>query len=517
MIYDIALIVYLLGSLLGLCLVFKKAGRSPWLALVPFWNLYLWVKICGKKWVWLLYFLIPGLNIFIFLLMVVETSRVFRRYSFWEQLLGVLFPFVYLPLLGLLPTEGGRWTATYHDPKVEKPMKVGEVRDWVEAVVFALIAVVLIRGYVFELFSIPSSSMEKSLLVGDHLLVSKMAYGPRVIQTPLSLPLVHNTLGGSTKSYLDWPHFSYHRYPGYTKVKRYDAVVFNFPAGDTVLKAFPGGQVTYYEAVRECGREAVLNGTAVYAGTNVGGIIVRPVDKREHYIKRCMGLPGETLQIIDQVVHINGKPVEMPEDAQVMYAVTFAAGFHPEKALDECGVSREDMERSGMFYDEMGNIHMMVPLSKGIAASLSGKSIVLSVEKVKNEPDSSMSLYPNAPGYYWSVDDYGPIHIPAAGETLKLTLENLPLYRRVITAYEGNSLEVRDGKIYINGQATSTYKVRQNYYWMMGDNRHCSQDSRFWGFVPEDHIAGKAKWVLWSRDKDHGGLRGRFLRNANAR
>ena len=511
MIYELLLMFYVLGTVLGLWFIFKKAGRAPWISLVPIYNIWVWLKVCNKgNWKWILSFLIPGINIFVFLLLVVETSRCFRRTNFLEQTFGVLMPFVYLPILGLSKYE-------YHDPQVDPPAKISEIRDWMEALVFALIAAVLIRGFVFELFSIPSSSMEKSLMVGDHLIVSKLAYGPRVIMTPLALPLMHNTIVGTQKnSYLDWPHLPYYRYPGYCHVKRYDAVVFNFPAGDTVLTNFLDGKYTYYEAVQEFGREAVLNGTAYHPVLGpLGEIKVRPVDKRENYIKRCMGLPGETLQIINKVVHIDGKPVELPTDAEFDYEVLIASGFNSEMILRECGVSSEDITDAPSGYDAAGNRLFHLPLSAELVGNLKAKSTVISVEPLDYPADSAQRLYPNAPGYYWSVDNYGPILIPAKGKALKLTLENLPLYRRVITAYEGNTLEVKNGKIYINGTATDSYTPKMDYYWMMGDNRHHSQDSRFWGFVPEDHIVGKAKRVLWSFGE--GKRLNRVMKNANAR
>ena len=510
MIYELLLLLYVVGTVLGLWFIFKKAGQAPWTALVPLYNIWVWLKVCNKGWKWIVGFLVPGINIFVFLLMVVETSRVFRRGNFLEQTFGVLMPFVYLPIMGL-----SQWQ--YHDPQVEPPAKISEARDWTEAIVFALIAAVLIRGFVFELFSIPSSSMEKSLMVGDHLIVSKLAYGPRVIMTPLALPLMHNTVvGTSVDSYLDWPQLPYYRYPGYTHVKRYDAVVFNFPAGDTVLSNFLDGKYTYYEAVQEFGREAVISGNAYHPVLGpLGKIKVRPVDKRENYIKRCMGLPGETLQIIDRVVHIDGKPVELPTDAEFDHEVLIASGFNPEIILRECGVSSEDIMDAPAGHDAAGNLVLRLPLSAEIIGKLKSKSTVIAVEPVDYPADSAERLYPNAPGYYWSVDNYGPILIPAKGQPLKLTLENLPLYRRVITAYEGNDLEVRDGKIFINGTATDSYTPKMDYYWMMGDNRHHSQDSRFWGFVPENHIVGKAKRVLWSFGE--GNRSNRIMKNANDR
>jgi signal peptidase I len=558
--YNIFVIIYFLGTLAGLWLVFRKtqpaarrwnamdedeklkamtatgtynqekakkhiehkyAEVAPWVSLVPLYNIVKWIRIVGKPWSWYIYCLIPGINIFIFLLLVSETARVFRRNNFLEMFLAILFPFVYLPWLGWSRHE-------YHDPCLEPPAKISEKRDWGEAVVFALVAAVLIRAFVFELFSIPSSSMEKSLLVGDHLMVSKMAYGPRAIMTPLSLPLVHNSLGGASKSYIEWPHLPYHRFPGFGKVKRFDAVVFNFPCGDTIVSSYPGCQRTYYEAVRTSGREAVLAGNGYFItgkdryGNELhepaGKVLTRPLDKREHYIKRCIGLPGEDLQIIDRVVYINGKPVEQPQDVQFMYTVTFAAGFNPERVLDECGVSRDDINFMNGGYDGYTPTVVMVPLSNAAAAELASKSITLSVEAVMDAPHAPADLFPNVPDIDWTVDNYGPVHIPAKGEVLKLTMDNLPFYRRVVTAYEHNTLEVRNGLIFINGQQTDSYTVKQDYYWMMGDNRHCSQDSRYWGFVPEDHIAGKAVLILWSWDKDHKRVRwNRTLMNTKSK
>ena len=514
MIYDILLLIYLVGTVAGLWFVFGKAGLAPWKALVPVYNIVLWIRLCGKSWRWYIYMFVPAVNVFCFLLLVQETARVFRRYSFWEQLAAALFPFVYLPWLGLDKK------CRYVDPRVEKPAKVGEGRDWLDAIVFALIAATIIRGNIFELYQIPSSSMEKSLLVGDHLMVSKLAYGPRVAMTPLSLPLMHNVvplIGG--KSYFDHPQLPYHRYWGYSEVKRFDAVVFNFPAGDTILSGFPDGKYTYYQALNDFGREAVWSGRQTIdigeGPVPLGKPVVRPLDKRENYIKRCIGMPGDTLEVRNHVVYINGRALQTPAEAQTTYLVVVdAIQARPQMMLHEVGVSYDDISAALYNAEQLGNAYgMVLPLTPTMASRLAKRYDVLDVQPIDAPADPT--LYPSLADSVQSIDNYGPVHIPAKGQVLQLDAKTLPMYRRVIEAYEGNTLEVRGDQILVNGQPATTYTVRQNYYWMMGDNRHHSQDSRYWGYVPEDHIVGRAKTILWSWDKDRQGLfkfRGRLFK-----
>ena len=518
MLYNIYLIVYLLGTLAGLWFVFRKAGIAPWKALVPGYNIVLWIRLCGKKWPWYIYILIPAVNVFNFLLLVVETARVCRRYNFWEQTLAVIFPWAYLPWLGLKPD------ITYIDPRVEKPRKEEGMRDWADALVFALVAAMIIRGMFIELYNIPSSSMERGLLVGDHVLVSKVAYGAKAVQTPLAVPLVHNVLpgtDGTVESYLDWIRLPYHRYPGLGHVKRYDAVVFHYPDGDTMCTALKSNR-SYHDMVRTYGREAVLqNRVTDEYGRHIelGEIRVRPVDKRENFIKRCIGMPGEEVQIVDQQVLIDGKPLAAPPDVQFTYGVLFDPIVNPTIVLSKMGVSMDDiqMAQDNMYFS--GTPFYILPLAPAMARQLANNYGVLDVQPIIHRIDSTqdnLQMFPNVEGNYWTIDNFGPVHIPAKGEVLHLTEENLPFYRRVIEVYEGNSLEVRDGRIFINGEETTDYTVKMNYYWMMGDNRHNSIDSRYWGFVPEDHVVGKAKWIYFSWDKDYKKIRwNRLLRRAS--
>ncbi|MCR4658793.1 MAG: S26 family signal peptidase [Bacteroidales bacterium] len=518
MIYDLLLILYFLGVVIGLFFVFKKAGVEPWKALIPLYNIVVWIKVCGKSWRWYIYFLIPAINVFCFLLLVVETAKCFRRYGFWEQTAAVIFPWLYMPVLGLSNLE-------YTNPADLPPHKVSEARDWLDAIVFALVAAVIIRGNMLEFYKIPSSSMEKSLLVGDYLMVSKMAYGPRVSMTPLSFPLVHNVLpltNGTVESYIKWPQLPYHRYCGFGEIKRFDAVVFNYPDGDTMCTAQFSNR-SYHDLVREYGKEAVETDRVYDRDGNrieIGKIRVRPVDKRENFIKRCIGLPGDDLQIVNQQVLINGTPIENPEHLQFTYAVLFKPQMsNPIKVLDELGVSQEDLYSALSVQNESHSPYLMMPLSRDVAAKLAARYDVADVQCLVFPPDSSDSrmLFPHAAGYNWSIDNFGPVHIPAKGETLHLTAANIELYRRLIEVYEGNTLSVDGETILINGEPTNTYTCRMNYYWMMGDNRHNSVDSRFWGFVPEDHIVGKASTIVFSRDKDHRKVRlNRLFKNASA-
>ncbi len=433
--------------------------------------------------------------------------------------------------------------------------------SWIDAIVFALVAVYFVNIYFFQNYTIPSSSLEKSLLVGDYLAVSKMSYGARVPQTPLHMPLCQHTLPfNAGKSYIDAVQWDYKRIHA-KQVPVNDIVVFNYPAGDTILTAEPY-QTRYYEFCygqgwdaytqkygldpsMPFGTQAYVNGRAVNMDAlsplqqravyeevyalgrsvmelnegQVGKIDWRPVDRRENYVKRCVGTPGQTLQIKDKIIYLDGKANKTPDNAQFNYLVWYKHEI-PQELAHELGISRDDLygqDGTGGLY--AGGFHGVgvLPLTQETKKALEAHTeLIDSIRPYKNVEDAM--LYPQNMNHHWSQDNYGPLWIPAKGKEIPggLTLKNLPIYERLIKVYEGNTLEVTvDGKIMINGKEAKNYTFQMDYYWMMGDNRHCSADSRYWGFVPEDHVVGKPTLIWMSLDPDRslfdGGIRWKRL------
>lgn len=376
----------------------------------------------------------------------------------------------------------------------KKGKKNHPVVEWLDALIFALVAVTAINIFLFQNFNIPTSSMEKSLLVGDYLFVSKVNYGPRLPNTPLSFPLVQHTLPltKDKKSYLTWIHRDYKRLAGLGSIHRNDPVVFNYPEGDTVSTVFQSN-ASYYYLIKQTGsRERVWNDEQ-----NFGKIVYRPVDKRENFIKRCVGIPGDSLQVIHNQLFVNGKPQDIVPKLQFNYKITTNGTQINRKKLESLGISHEDMD--GAF---MNGIYRL-PLDEDNVKALRELPNVMEVKKEEMlEGYSDGSTFPFTEEFKWNRDNYGPIWIPKKDVRIDLNLENLPLYERLIQVYEGNTVEVKDRLIYINGELSNSYTFKMDYYWMMGDNRHNSADSRFWGFVPEDHIVGKPLFIYFSLNKD---------------
>ncbi|MBK9389191.1 MAG: S26 family signal peptidase [Bacteroidetes bacterium] len=438
-----------------------------------------------------------GVAAFIYILVVIWIG------NFWLLIgLGIIFD--------MYVTEKVNWTFWK-----KRHGRNNAFIEWLDALIFAVIAVTLINIFLFQNYRIPTPSMEKSLLVRDHLFVSKLAYGPRMPNTPIAFPFTQHTMPiTNSKSWSDLVIWPYKRLAGGGIVKNNDPIVFNFPAGDTVV--LDEQATSYYEIVRRTARD--FKSRDVYTGSTIkpeefylqmarreiwgqNEMIYRPVDRRDNYVKRCVGIPGDTVTIIKGILYVNGKEVPDNTTQQTTYVVgTNGTTINP-KAFERLSISRADQSMlSGSAY--------LLPLTKANAETISKFTNVSEVSAVlAREGEWAPHIFPHNPAYKWNEDNYGPLWLPSTGSTVQLDTANICIYERIIDVYEDNDLKIENGTIYINGTPATSYTFKMGYYWMMGDNRHNSADSRYWGFVPEDHIVGKPKFIWLSLDKEATGLK----------
>lgn len=468
----ITLPLHLLNSF-GYYELFKKADKPQWYAFVPFLNTVTVLEIVGRKKIEVLLELIPFINIYVYIKVIIELLKCFGEKRLTQQIIGVLFSWIYLPVLAR--KESTRYLGTIDVLPVKEKTK-SVTKEWADAILFAVVAATLIRWLIMEAYTIPTPSMENSLLVGDFLFVSKFHYGTRTTTTPLQVPLTHQKIWFTNiPSYLEWIKLPQYRLPGISHVKREDVVVFNVPP----------------------------------AGLNEG--VNYPVDLKTNYIKRCVAIPGDTLFIQNKQVFANGKPISNPPEMQYSYLVT-AKGPINERNLEKYGLGPEDYNIVGRPAD--GTVQYIMFLTHKVAEEIKQSPYIVSVEienKIESDGAFPYSSYNNwydtegGPKKYfnWATDNFGPLWIPKKGATIAINDSTLMLYGNTIKLYDHNDdVKIEGGKLIIDGQEVKEYTFKQNYYFMMGDNRHNSLDSRFWGFVPEDHIVGKAFFIWLSLDKN---------------
>jgi len=497
----IIFIVATLGWHIGLYGMFKKAGIAPWKALVPFYNTWCMVEKMNLKKYWFFFQLVPIAGQFITIWITIKFVEHFGRFGVGHHALTVFLPFIYFPYLGFSKNE------RYAGEMVVSNYKKTVSREWIDAAAFAIVAATLIRTFVFEAYTIPTPSEEKTLLVNDFLFVSKWAYGPRIPNTPVAMPFVHHTIPFlNVRAYSEVIHIPYTRWFA-SPVKRNDAVVFNFPANDTLIndEVNWGSRATYYDAIRLAMRQnhcSEAQARSIVQEKFADLIITRPVDKRENFIKRCVAVAGDTMSVRDGKVYINGVQEEFFPDAEHYYRVKDVSKLMPnEDNLAAMGIHVRDLPEIGdISLSQDGKGYQLVNITNEEWKNLSAENKALFEKYYDSTRLNDLFPYYDA-SVGWTIDNYGPLWIPAKGQSVPLTKDNYIRYERCIRSFENNSLEMRGDKFYINGKEATSYTFKMNYYWLMGDNRNNSLDSRFWGLVPEDHVVGKASLIWFSWEK----------------
>jgi signal peptidase I len=493
-------------------MLFPKADKNAIDGLIPGKNFVVWCRLIGRPDWWPLLILIPIVNIFIIAGMAVNLVRSFKKYEFVHSAVAVIFaPAIFAWI-------ARQENAVYDGPnlinerayqnKIKEAQKSGDkrklerlvknspykksfFREWTESIVFAVFAAAFIRMFLIEAFVIPTPSMEGSLLVGDFLFVSKASYGIRTPMTIAMVPLLHNRvpiLG--TESYLKKPSLKYHRLPSLESIKRNKPIVFNWPVGDSVYitsqRSYTVGQ-----ARRANG---MIPDRELWNKVKKEDYIVRPIDKKDHYIKRCIGVPGDSIQIIDRQVYVNGKRANNPKEMQFGYYIK-----PPNSGISSRFLKKNNIAQTNADVRQDSRGKLIYFLDSLQVTNLKSLGDGIEVIPIEHRPQGNQ-LFPHDPKNFpdWTIDNYGPIWIPAKGATVQLSENNIALYRRIIDVYENNDLESKGNKILINGEEATSYTFKQDYYWAMGDNRHNSEDSRAWGFVPHDHIVGKPLFIWLS-------------------
>ena len=528
-------ILLVLVSFAGLYKIFEKTGRATWKAFVPFLNFYEWIKLLERPWWWVFLMIVPGVNILMYSVLAVITAQYFGKRKTMDLTLAAFFSYLYIVFLGFSKEE------KFVGIEDIKNRKGGFIKTWLDPLIFAVIAATVIRTFFLEAFTIPTSSLEKSLMVGDFLFVNKFAYGAKIPQTPIAFPFAHHTLPFTkeTKSYLEWIQLPYWRLPGYSKIKNGDIVVFNYPDGDTVALKFQN--TSYYGLIREvatsyANEDGNRSPEAVYESyareyiksdpKRFGRIVARPKDKREHYVKRCVAIAGDKFEVIDGQVHINGVKQETPEHAQYNYRVStngmLFGGQKNNKLGEACLTNEELLDKYDIYVMETNfyGVHgdtaeYQLNMPADVAEKIKKLNGVISVTR-ENIPkgEADRRIFPHNKNYKWNNDNFGPLVIPKTGVTVKIDTLTIPLYKKILDTYDDgyHMVEVKGSQVYYDGTPIKEYTFKQDYYFMMGDNRHNSADSRYWGLVPFDHVVGKPVFVWFSmKDADKNPISGTNL------